>query len=125
MAVSNYRALQAFKATVDLTDGYGKGVVLDTTAEHAVKLPAAAGPIVGVVIEHAPAGGTVGVCTEKNTKVPVRVSAAVAIGAGLAVGTDGRFATATQNVVAVALEAATGADQIITAMFGAEPGGTA
>lgn len=122
MAVSNYYALQAFKATVDMTDGYGKGVVAASTAEHAVKYPAAAGPILGVVVEHAPAGGTVGVCTERNVKVPVRVSAAVAIGAGLAVGNDGRFATATENVVAVALEAATGENQIITALLGGAPG---
>ena len=122
MAVSNYRALQAFTASEDMTDGYGKGVVIDTSAEHSVKYPTAAGPILGVIVEHAPEGGTVGVCTEKNTKVPVRVSAAVNIGAGLAVGSDGRFATAAADVVAVALEAATGADQIITALFGAEPG---
>lgn len=117
MAVSNYYSLQAFKATVSMTDGYGKGVVA-ATEEHAVKYPAAAGPILGVIIEPAPAGGTVGVCCEKGAKVPVRVSAAVAAGAKLAVGTDGRFATSADNVVAVALEAATGADQVITALFG-------
>lgn len=119
MAVSNYRALQAFKAAVDLSGGYGKGVVVSNASEHTVTLPSAAGPILGVIVEAAPQGGTVGVCTEKNVKVPVRVSAAVAIGAKLAVGTDGRFATSDSNTVGVALEAATAADQIITMMFGA------
>ncbi len=121
MAVSNFRALQAFTAGANLSAAYGLGVVIDSSAPHAVKLPAAAGAITGVVIEPAPLGKTVGVCTEKDTKVPARVSAAVAKGAKLACGTDGRFATAGDGavVVGVALEAATAADQVITILFGA------
>ena len=58
MAVSNYRALQAFKAAVDLSGGYGKGVVVSNASEHTVTLPSAAGPILGVIVEAAPQGGS-------------------------------------------------------------------
>ena len=115
MAVSNFRALQAFTAGANLSAAYGLGVKLPTTAGSA---------ITGVVIEPAPQGKTVGVCVEQASKVPVRVSAAVAKGAQLAVGTDGRFATVGSSggtVVGIALEAATAENQVITMLLGAEP----
>lgn len=125
MAVSNYRALQAFTAGANLSAAYGLGVIIDSSIPHGVKLPTSAGSaITGVVIEPAPQGKTVGVCVEYASKVPVRVSAAVAKGAQLAVGTDGRFATVGSSggtVVGIALEAATAENQVITMLLGAEP----
>lgn len=124
MAVSNYRSLQAFVAGADLSAAYGMAVKNDTTAEDRVILSAASAGTVGIVIEPAPQGGTVGVCCEQGVKVPARVSAAVAVGALVSVGADSKFKTAATGELAVGIadEAATAADQIITILY--TPAGT-
>ena len=123
MAVSNYRSLQAFVAGADLTGAYACAVKLGTDPNTAVLSAASAGTI-GIVIEPAPQGGTLGVCCEQGVKVPARVSAAVAVGGLVAVNTDGRFKPAASGdlAVGVAEEAATAADQIITIVY--TPSGT-
>lgn len=125
MAVSNYRSLQAFTAGADLSATYAMAVKTDPAAENQVILSAAGAGTIGVVIEPAPIGGTVGVCCEQGVKVPARVAGAVAVGALVSVGADGKFKTAASGELAVGIaqEAATAADQIITILY--TPAGTA
>lgn len=122
MAVSNFRALQAFVAGVDLSTAYAMAVKIDTTGK--VVLATEASGSIGIVIEANPLDDVVGVCTEQGVRLPARVSEAIPTGGRVTVAADGRFKHGASGdvCVGVATEAATEADQIITILY--TPAGT-
>lgn len=118
MAVSNFRATQAYIAGVDLTNMFGRAVNLNSDGE-LTNVMTAGDAIFGVLVEPGPKGQVLGVVNEQGIKVPAHTAGAIAAGAKVAVTANGRFVahTGTGAAVGVANEAAAGADALITITF--------
>lgn len=119
MAVSNFRAVQAYMAGVDLTGMFGRAVILDNTGKVTNVMPAG-GPILGVLVEPGPISvDAVGVVTEQGVKVPAHAAGVIPAGAQVMVTADGRFVahSGSNTAVGVANEAAAAAGALITITF--------
>jgi hypothetical protein len=113
------------RAVASVAISAGVGLVLDTSLGDTnqcvpkYKFPTADGRIDGVAVDDATAGVFFDLVNEKEKFVPVKAAATFDTGVELAVGADGRFQTATdtQLVVAISQTAATEEDQVVTALL--------
>lgn len=113
------------RAVASVVISAGVGLVLDTSLGDTnqcvpkYKFPTAGGRIDGVAVDDATAGVFFDLVNEKEKFVPVKAAATFDTGVELAVGDDGRFQTATdgQLVVAISQTGATAENQVVTALL--------
>lgn len=113
------------RAVASVVISAGVGLVLDTSLGDTnqcvpkYKFPTAGGRIDGVAVDDATVGVFFDLVNEKEKFVPVKAAATFDTGVELAVGDDGRFQTATddQLVVAISQTGATAENQVVTALL--------
>lgn len=113
------------RAVASVVISAGVGLVLDTSLGDTnqcvpkYKFPTAGGRIDGVAVDDATAGVFFDLVNEKEKFVPVKAAATFDTGVELAVDSDGRFQTATddQLVVAISQTGATVENQVVTALL--------
>ena len=121
MAISNYGPydVQSFPAAVDLDTKTGFfGVITASGVDLAGDGVLADGVIVNV--ERAGVGMTIGLMTTPGRKVPVVVNAAIAAGAKMGAGANGKSNAATSGdaINGIALDAGTADNNLVTCLFG-------
>lgn len=118
MAVSNFRAVQAYIAGVDLTNMFGRAAILDSNGK-ATNIMTAGAAIFGVIVEPGPIDKVIGIVNEQGVKVPAHAAGAIPAGSKVSVTADGRFVahSGTNVAVGIANEAAAGADALITITY--------
>ena len=123
MAVSNYHRLQYGKAGTDLSKGHGLFVKLGSDGRY-LPTTAATDAVVGPVIIGVEENFELGICMERGVLVPAMASGAIAVGAKVVHGADGKIATAASgNYIGICQEAATADGDIVTIIFlGLVPG---
>ena len=118
---TTYERPRSAPAAVALTAGtFVFPSAATTDGGHSVGLPLAAGGIVaGVALSDASAGADVRFTSEFGVVVPVKASAPFAIKAELSTTAAGlaKTAVAGEKIVAIALQAATAANQVVSAML--------
>lgn len=113
------------RAVASVVISAGVGLVLDTSLGDTnqcvpkYKFPTAGGRIDGVAVDDATAGVFFDLVNEKEKFVPVKAAATFDTGVELAVDDCGRFQTATddQLVVAISQTGATAENQVVTALL--------